>query len=112
MTVDAERVAQLGRSVRQIDVAPHAAPLAHQLDSLYRLDRANQHGAWLALGASDGVEAPVHAVDEIDVRDARRPVERLCARGQAGGRVAGQIVLSDVRFRFNDAAGGDAVSGV
>ena len=43
--------------------------------------------------ACDGVEAPVHAVDEIHVRDARWRRRGAGARGEAGGGVTGGIVL-------------------
>src|SRR5262249_35014771 len=70
--VDSESVAKLRRTVREIDVATSAAAsLAHHLDSDDRLERADEHRAGFALRAGHGVETPVHAVDEIHVRDSR-----------------------------------------
>ena len=50
----------------------------------------------------DGVEAPVHAVNEIDVRHARwtEQVRRACR--ETSGGVAGGIVGTDIGFGLDD----------
>src|SRR6185437_908491 len=110
LAVDAERETELARAIREVHVAPRArAPRAHQLDAAHWFHGANEHRARRAFGARDGIEAPVHAVDEIDVGDAWGAVERRSARCAARGGVAGEVVLADVRLGLDDAAGGDAV---
>src|SRR5678815_3672943 len=100
--VNAEGETKLPGPVRQIHVTPHLwTPAPHQLDPVEWLDGANQHGARLVLSASDRVGAPIHSVDEVDVRDARRTVERRCARRSAGGGVASEIVLAEIRLRLD-----------
>ena len=64
-----------------------------------------QHGIRLPRGFGNDVEAPVHAVDEIDVRDAGRPEHDVGSRRPAAGRMACQIFRSDVRFSFDDTPG-------
>src|SRR5205085_2175963 len=66
--------------------------------------------ARLPFTARDGVEAPVHAINEIDVGNARSTVERIRPSGTASSGVARQIVLAEVRLRFDDAAAGDTIT--
>src|SRR5262249_49382529 len=95
---DGERETQLPRPVGKLDVASRTwTTRAHEIKASHGLDRANEHGARLVLGTRDGVHTPVHAVDEIDVCDTRRSVERRRSRGSARGSVACEIVLADVR---------------
>src|SRR5262245_35877842 len=68
-------------------------------------------GVRAVVGARHGVHAPVHAVDEIHIRDAGRTIERLGARGSSRGGVARKIVLSDVRLGFDDASGDNSIVG-
>lgn len=76
-----------------------------------RLECTNQYGAGKTFRASDGVDAPVHAVDEVHVRDSRLTVERLGALRPAGSCVACGIVLADVRFRLDNDSTCQAVGG-
>src|SRR5207237_4527929 len=75
-----------------------------------RLERAHEDRARLPFTARDGVEAPVHAINEIDVGNARSTVERIRPSGTASSGVARQIVLAEVRLRFDDAAAGDTIT--
>src|SRR5262245_38200361 len=95
-TVDSEREAKLSWTVREIDVASCVWPRRPlPLDSRHRFDRANEDRTRLILGACDRVHTPVHAVDEIHIRNSWRTVERLRACSASDGRVTGEIVLTD-----------------
>ena len=56
------------------------APLAHRLDALERLQRADQHRGADALGLADRVEQRVDAVGAVDVGARRRPEQDVRAR--------------------------------
>src|SRR5687767_8161856 len=59
---------------------------------------------------SDGVEAPVNAVDEVHVGNTRCAIERTGSLGQSwSGRVARGIVLAEVCLGFHDAPRRDSL---
>jgi hypothetical protein len=64
------------------------------------------------LRARNGVEAPIHSINQIDVRNARRSVQGSRSRGVTGCRVTREIVFAQVGFGFHDATGDDAIGGV
>jgi hypothetical protein len=110
LTRDAQGLAKLPRAIGQIDGAPGGLPAAaHQIDSVERLERPNEDGAWLVDSPRNGVHAPVHAVDEIHVGDAGRTVERRRTLRPACSGVTGEIVLADIRLGFDDASRGRTV---
>jgi hypothetical protein len=109
--IDAQRETQLPRPIREVGVALDLwPPRPNQIDATQRLDRTNEHCAWLVLGASDRVEAPVHAINEIHIRDARTTIERFGARGATCCRVTREIMFAEIRFGLDDASGNHAVS--
>ena len=59
----------------------------HDVESLERRERTNEHGAAVADAPSDRVHAPVHAVDAVDIGGARRPV-------QVGGNTLVELAAS------------------
>ena len=69
------------------------APLAHQLEPLERLQRADQHRGADALVLADGVEERVDAVGAVDVGARRRAEQDVRAGGEADVRVAGGLGL-------------------
>src|SRR5215211_3956621 len=74
--VDPERSAKLAGPVRQIAVASCPGPArAHQRNSVERLECPDEYSARKTFRARDGVDTPMHSVDEIHVRISRRPVE-------------------------------------
>lgn len=106
----AEGLAQLSRAIGEIDVAfRRPTPFPHQLDAVQRLERTDQDRTRLIHGTGDGVDAPVHAVDEIDVGVAWRTVERRGSRRPSRGCVTGEIVLAEVGLGLHDTPGGDAI---
>src|SRR4051794_14799855 len=77
---------------------------SHQWNSVFRLQRTDQHRRRPAFGLGDRVHQVVDAVIEVNVRNARRAVEWRVARCRAGRRVTGLVALADIRFRFDDDA--------
>src|SRR5439155_1692718 len=69
----AQRSAQLGGPGAQLVVGHAAAPPAHRGESGQRLERADQDGRRKPHGFRHGIQAPVHAVGEVDVRCAGCP---------------------------------------
>ena len=59
------------------------AALHHYRDAVHRLDRADEHGRRIILFLGDRVQAPVHAVDPVDVGDTRRTEHGYVAPGSA-----------------------------
>src|SRR6058998_981474 len=111
--VDAECRAQLSRAVREVGVpAGRAASPAHEIDAAERLERANEHGAGQSFRAGDGVEAPMNAVDEVDVRDAGGPIQRFGSASPSRRSVTCEIVFADVGLRLDDAAARHTFVGV
>ena len=66
--------------------ALEAAPLAHQVEALERLERPDQHRGAHALRLGRPRSAGVDAVGAVDVGAARRPEQRRGARGEARRR--------------------------
>src|SRR5678815_2062372 len=92
----------------QRDLTLAKAAFQHQRDAIERRERANQHGCRRALGFGHSIHQIVHAVIEIDVRDAGRSIERFIALRRPGRCVARGIVFSDVGFGLDDHSSGDA----
>src|SRR5688572_18120075 len=63
----------------------------------------------MAFLARDGVEAPVRAVDEVHVRDARRTVQMPRPLRPTRHRVTGRIIGAEVSLGLDDPACGGAV---
>src|SRR5205807_9712318 len=59
LPIYAERLGQAARPGGEQPYVRRPAPLAHQVEPLRRLERADQHGARLAFVAAHEVEAPV-----------------------------------------------------
>lgn len=111
--VDSERGAQLSGAVGEIHVPSRGGtPRPHQLDAGERLDCPHEHRAGKTLIPRDGVEAPVDSIDEVHVRRPRRAIERLGSPRPSGSRVTREVMLAEIRLRFDDAAARDAVGGV
>ena len=85
-------------------------PPAHRLDPFERLERANQHGGWTALGLRHRIHQIVQSVVEVDVRAPGRTIERSGARRAARRRVTRGIGFADVRLRLDDDAGRSAAA--
>ena len=88
---DPQRLRELARPRAQVLDALDAAALAHQLDPLDRLERADQHRGADALGLADRVQTRVDPVREVHVGTARRAEQDAGAVGQADERVGGGL---------------------
>ena len=88
--------------------ATEPAPLAHQLDPVERLERADQHRGADALRLADGVEERVDPVGAVHVGAAGRAEQRRRARREADERVAGRLAVV-VGLRLDDHAAGAGV---
>src|SRR5262249_11224338 len=75
------------------------------LDVFHRLDGAHQDGAGIAILFGRGVEAVVHAVDQINVGDASFAVHERGATPRTAASVRGGVMRADVRLGLDDAAG-------
>jgi len=91
-------------------VRAHAAAPPHQVDSRKGLESAYEYRARLAFGAGHGVEAPVHPVNEVHVGRAWRTIKGIGPHGATRGSVAGEIMLAEIRLRFDDPAACRAVA--
>jgi hypothetical protein len=67
-----------------------------------RLCGADQHGGWVTDATRDGVEAPVHSVDQIDISMSRSPEHDLGSAGPPLGGVAGKILRTDIGLGLHD----------
>ena len=98
--------AQAGRVERRGRSAVDArAPAAHEVLPFERLERANEHRGGRSLVLGHRVHEIVHAVVEVDVRAARRTVERRVACRRSGRRMTRWIALADVGLGLDDHAG-------
>ena len=68
----AEGLAELARAGAEGPLGADAAPRAHDVETVRRLERADQHRLGAAGLVAHEVEAPVDAVGAVDVRVARR----------------------------------------
>ena len=89
---DSQRLGQPPRARAELAVGPAAAPGAHLLDPMGRLEGADQDRGRLALRFGDRVEQAVDAVGEVDVGAPRRAEQRLGARREADEGMAGRVV--------------------
>jgi hypothetical protein len=87
-----------------VNLSRRAAPAPHHLDSLERIERANQDGGRRAVGFGDDVHHPVDAVVQIDVRMSCGAVHGGVPGRGPGRRVARWIGLADVCLHFDDGA--------
>ena len=69
-----------------------------------RLDRAHEHGAWVALDLGNRVEAVVHTIDQVHVGHARLAIHQCSAPARSAASVRRGVVGPDVRFGFDDPA--------
>src|SRR5205085_7466656 len=67
--VQSERLCQLAGARAEEMRRAYAARLLHPLDSLERLDGADQHRRRSSLRLGDRVQKMVHAVGQVDIRD-------------------------------------------
>ena len=105
---DSERSAQVSRSPTEIPrghiSTSHRPAPTHQVESVKRLERSNQHRRWHAFGLGDGVDQVVNAVVEIDVGTTWRAVERRVSGGESSRRVTGGVLFPDIGLDFDDRA--------
>ena len=92
----------LHRSRSRRAAAPGLPHLVHPGDGF---EGADQHGGRLALGPADHVGAPVHAVGEVHVEEARRPEHDRRPRRQPPVGVRRRVVGPVVRLDLDDAPG-------
>jgi len=85
--------------------------MAHFFGACQRLKRAEQDASSLSFPLARHVQTVVVAVDEIHVRESRRPKQNRVASRIAGGGMSGGIVLAKVSFDFHDARGEIQISG-
>src|SRR5882672_1216979 len=109
--IDAEGGRQAAWPARQVEQAQRAAPRLHEFDSFERFQSAHQYARADPGCLGGNVEAPMHAVAEVDVRVATFEKQRPVARGFADVRVAGGIA-DLIGFGFDDAPAGAAFGGL
>src|SRR6202034_1587486 len=86
-------------------VGPEAAGGGHGLDAVDGGDGADEDSAGLAGEMGGGVEAVVHAVDEVDVGAAGWAEEGEVIGGEAAVGVRGGVGEAEVGLDLGDAAG-------
>ena len=98
---DAQRLAKLAGPVGQVPVCDAGSLSAHGLDAFSGEDASDEHRAGMAVARRHRVQTVVHAVDEVNVSDARRPEHDRTARRAAVG-MGGGVVCPAVGFRLTD----------
>jgi len=88
---DAERARQL------------AGAIGRQFDSGERFDGADEHAARNTFRLSHDIQAVVHTVDQVHVGVSRTPENDPRAPRQTASAMRGRVVLSQIRFYFDDA---------
>jgi hypothetical protein len=102
---DPQGFRQIARTSAEILIArDNAAPAAHHLEPVDRIERANQHRGRRSPRFGDDVHHPVDAVVQIHVGVSGGAVHRRVPWGWPGRRVARWIGLADVRLHFDDGA--------
>ena len=109
LELDVERLRQLARARAELLRALEAAAGAHDVESVERLERADQHRSADALLLADRVEQGVDAVGAVDVGARRRPEEDVRAARQPDVGVTGGLGLV-VGLGLDDRARGLAVA--
>ena len=79
--------------------------MGHGLDAVDGGDGADEDSAGFAGEVGGGVEAVIHAVDEVDVGAAGWAEEDGVVGGEAAVGVGGGVGEAEVRFDLGDAAG-------
>jgi hypothetical protein len=102
---DPQGFRQIAGTSAKILIARHnAAPAAHHLEPVDRIERANQHRRRRSPRFGDDVHHPVDAVVQVYVGVAGVAVHRRVPRSWPRCGVAGWIGLADVRFHLDDGA--------
>ncbi len=104
---DGEGLRELAGSVGEALGRP--APLTallHDRDAGERFQRTDQNAARCSDDIRYNVQTFVHAVDQVNVRVACGSEDDFSARRHTAGRVSGQIIGTEVGFRFDNHAGG------
>jgi hypothetical protein len=107
-TGDAQRLAQPSRARAQQAWIPHSTPPLHDLEPADGFEGPQEHRRWIAIPHGHRIDAPVHSIDEVDVRRTRRAEER----GVAGGLPIAEsmrrgVVRSYVCLHLDDSPRGD-----
>ena len=90
---DPERLTEAARPRAQEPGVVEPAPRAHRVETLGRLEGANQDRARHSLRLADEVEAPVDAVGAVDVRVAGRAEHRSVAGGPTPVAVRRRVLV-------------------
>src|SRR5688572_9800260 len=107
---DAERGGQTGGPAAQRGIEklflPDESARTHVVDTVQRLERADEHGGGKTPCVRHHIQTPVNAVNAVYVRDAGRAEHGFVARGAADalGGMRCIVVRPYVRFGFDDAA--------
>src|SRR5690606_10994381 len=111
--IDAEGPAEVARSAHQLVVRAARATLTHHLHTVDRRRGTHEDRGRITYLVGDGVQAPVHTVDEIDVRQPGPAEHDVVARGAAESLrgVARLVVRPHVRLRLHDLGYREALIG-
>ena len=102
MAIDAERLAQFPRTVGQLPIVNGSSARAREHLASEELHGANQYRAANAFRTGDGIHAPMHAIDEVDVSRPRRTMEVTRAFRPSAGAVTGGIVRAQICLDLHD----------
>jgi len=98
---DVEGLRQFPRAGTKLAFIINAAPALHQRDPAKRLHRADQDKA-VGFAFHEHVQHPVRAVTEINISCARFVSFDERARARTRGRMAGFVVLRQIRLDFDN----------
>ncbi len=102
--VDVHCGTDFSRPIHQIEIAFRLrAPLAHRFRSTQRFRSANEHRLGDVRLLRDDVQAPVHAVREVDIGVTTLEIHRLVTeRAQTAPRMARLVVRAQICFGFHE----------
>src|SRR5215813_13059532 len=76
----------------------------HSFQSFDRFEGADEYTACMSIGFAGNIQTVVHAIDEVDIRDARRSEEDGVSCRSSDVGVSCRIVGPEIRLYFDNAA--------
>jgi hypothetical protein len=107
---DAQGFGQLGWSVAPKRFSDSRSILAHNVQSLDRMDGPYEDGRRVSIIAADAIQHPVHSIGEVNICAASFAIHHGVSRGFSAAGMAGLVLLAVISFRFQDIPGSDYVA--
>jgi len=98
---EAERAAELPRSVQQFIPLIAGRESSHDLLSFVRLSGSHKHRRRKAFGFGDKIQTVVHPINKIDIGKPRRAEHNVIPRCSAPSSMTGRVLFANVSFDLN-----------